>query len=241
MNTSLRELGEVGRAPHGGVQLVDAPLVDRAHRDELLGEHVERVRAGSASPRSRRPACARPPRSPRAGRRGTSGRSCRGWARPPGGPARPMRCRPLATDPGDSTCTTRSTAPMSMPSSRLLVATIARRRPDFSASSTSSRCSRAIDPWCVRTRSSSASSLSWAARRSASRRPFTNTIVERCARISSSSRGWIDGQIDVRGGTRPGGRTARRHVRAADRSGPCPRSGRRPRAPSACDGPRRRS
>ena len=32
-------------------------------------------------------------------------------------PARPMRCRPRATDFGDSTCSTRSTAPMSMPSS----------------------------------------------------------------------------------------------------------------------------
>ena len=115
-------------------------------------------------------------------------------------PARPIRCKPLATEPGDSTCTTRSTAPMSMPSSRLLVATIARRRPDLSASSTSSRCSRAIEPWWVRTRSSSASSLSWAARRSASRRPFTNTIVERWARISSSSLGWIAGQIEARAG-----------------------------------------
>src|SRR5437764_1408039 len=34
-------------------------------------------------------------------------------------PARPIRCSPLATEGGDSTCTTRSTAPMSMPSSRL--------------------------------------------------------------------------------------------------------------------------
>ena len=38
-----RQLGEVRRPPHRGVQVVDAPLVDRAHRDELLGEHVERV------------------------------------------------------------------------------------------------------------------------------------------------------------------------------------------------------
>ena len=36
------------------------------------------------------------------------------------------------------------------------------------------------------------------ARRSAPRRSFTNTIVERCARIRSSSTGWIDGQIERR-------------------------------------------
>ena len=35
-------------------------------------------------------------------------------------PARPMRCRPRATEVGLSTWITRSTAPMSMPSSRLL-------------------------------------------------------------------------------------------------------------------------
>ena len=40
-------------------------------------------------------------------------------------PARPTRCRPLATEGGDSTWITRSTAPMSMPSSRLEVATTA--------------------------------------------------------------------------------------------------------------------
>src|ERR687897_554496 len=32
-------------------------------------------------------------------------------------PARPIRCMPLATDGGASICTTRSMAPMSMPSS----------------------------------------------------------------------------------------------------------------------------
>ena len=82
-------------------------------------------------------------------------------------PARPMRCRPRATEPGDSTWTTRSTAPMSMPSSSEDVATIARSRPAFSASSISIRCSRASEPWCARTRSSSASSL----RRAAAARP----------------------------------------------------------------------
>src|SRR4029453_13599656 len=44
-------------------------------------------------------------------------------------PARPMRCRPDATELGDSTWMTRSTAPMSMPSSRELGATPAGRGP----------------------------------------------------------------------------------------------------------------
>ena len=39
----LRELGEAGAAPHGIEEVLDAPLVDRGHRDELLREHVERV------------------------------------------------------------------------------------------------------------------------------------------------------------------------------------------------------
>ena len=38
-----RELGEVGRAAHRGVEIVETPFVDRAHRHELLGQHVERV------------------------------------------------------------------------------------------------------------------------------------------------------------------------------------------------------
>ena len=62
-------------------------------------------------------------------------------------PARPTRCSPAATVGGDSTWTTRSTAPMSMPSSRLEVATTAGSRPLFSASSTMARCSRETEPW----------------------------------------------------------------------------------------------
>jgi ATP-dependent Lhr-like helicase len=61
-------------------------------------------------------------------------------------PARPMRCRPAATLGGDSTCTTRSMAPMSIPSSRLEVATSAGSRPSLSASSICSRCSLATEP-----------------------------------------------------------------------------------------------
>ena len=71
-------------------------------------------------------------------------------------PARPTRCRPLATEGGASTCTTRSTAPMSMPSSRLEVATTAGSRPALSASSISARSCRDTEPWCARATSAGA-------------------------------------------------------------------------------------
>ena len=135
---------------------------------------------------------------------------------------------------------------MSIPSSSELVATIAFSVPRLSGSSISSRCSRAIEPWWARTSSSPASSLRRAARRSASRRAFTNTIVERCARISSSSCGWIAGQIDACGGAVPGvaGPSIagiRCGVSEIPDSPPCPRPARRPRPPSACGARRRRS
>ena len=100
-------------------------------------------------------------------------------------PARPTRCRPRATDFGDSTWMTRSTAPMSMPSSSDEVATRHGISPAFSSSSISTRCSRASDPWCARATSFSASSLRRSASRSARRRLLTKTIVERCASTSS--------------------------------------------------------
>ena len=124
-------------------------------------------------------------------------------------PARPIRCRPAVTDFGDSTWITRSTAPMSMPSSSDEVATRQGSSPDFSRSSTTRRSSRASEPWWARatysgsprpaasagrppfpfSASSAASSFRRTARRSAPRRLFTNTIVERCSRISRSSSG----------------------------------------------------
>ena len=110
-------------------------------------------------------------------------------------PARPTRWMPRATEPGDSTSTTRSTVPMSMPSSRLDVATMPRSRPSFSSDSTCTRCSRASEPWCARTSSSPASSLRLAASRSARRRALQNTIVVRCARMSSRMRGCTCGQM----------------------------------------------
>ena len=87
---------------------------------------------------------------------------------------------------------------MSMPSSRLLVATRAGSRPALRSSSIARRCSRAMLPWWARTRSSPASSLRRWASRSASRRLLVKTIVLRWARMSSRIRGWIAGQMLVR-------------------------------------------
>ncbi len=104
-------------------------------------------------------------------------------------PARPTRWRPRATEAGDSTSTTRSMAAMSMPSSRVDVATTPRSSPAFSRFSISSRCSRETDPWWDCTNSSPARRFSSAARRSARPREFTNRSVDRFAWIKSSSRG----------------------------------------------------
>ncbi len=151
--------------------------------------------------------------------------------------ARPIRCRPLATDGGASICTTRSIAPMSIPSSSDEVATSAGKVAAFSASSTSCRCSRAIEPWCDRTSVSPASSLSAAASRSASRRLFTNSSVERWARISSSRRGWMLLQMDDR--TAPGD-AGLPGTAAGSASAPCRRPALRSSAPAIWAVSRRR-
>ena len=108
-------------------------------------------------------------------------------------PARPMRWSPLATLGGLSTCTTRSTAPMSMPSSRVLVATTAGNCPDFNISSVMLRCSRLAEPWWARAISvsrprSKPMSFSRCVRRSARPRELANTIVERWLSMRSAMR-----------------------------------------------------
>ncbi len=131
-------------------------------------------------------------------------------------PARPIRCRPRATDFGDSTWITRSTAPMSMPSSSDEVATRHGSSPALSSSSTTVRSSSASEPWWARaisrtgrsgwagSESSAAdSSLSRSASRSALRRALTKMIVELCSRTSASSSGYIAGQIELSVGSVP--------------------------------------
>ena len=43
MNVSSPSSAKLAAPPHGGGEVVDVPLVDRAHGDDLLREHVERV------------------------------------------------------------------------------------------------------------------------------------------------------------------------------------------------------
>ena len=158
---------------------VDVPRPLGDHGDDLLRQARRAAAAAPwiASTSPSQHALARPPPS-RGGRRETSGSMVAFERRPTPWPARPTRCSPRATLPGDSTCTTRSTAPMSMPSSIELVATMPRSLPALSSSSISTRCSRAIEPWCARTSVSPASSLSRPASRSHSRRLLANTIVD---------------------------------------------------------------
>ena len=171
--------------------------VHDGHRDDLLGEDVERVARQDVV--SIAPVVHAPRRRPRtrAGRRGTSGRSRPCEARRPGGrrgrPAGARARRSSALDLDDEVDGAHVDAELE-----------ARRRdergsrPALSPSSISRRCSRAIEPWCARTSSSPASSLSRWASRSARRRLLTKMIVLRCARMSSRIRGWIAGQMLVR-------------------------------------------
>ena len=140
-------------------------------------------------------------------------------------PARPMRCSPRDTAPGDDTWMTRSTAPMSMPSSSELVATRPLSSPRLSSSSICSRRSRDSEPWWALTTSwpgsggrpsasaarfspSAASSLSRVASRSARRRALTKMRVDRCCCTSSSRRGWMEGQMLRRAGDAAAGPSA---------------------------------
>ena len=151
------------------------------------------------------------PRWLRAGRRGTSGRSCPCSARRPGGRRARRAACPRATEPGDSTSTTRSTLPMSMPSSRLLVATIAFSRPRLEVGLDHEPL-LARERAVVRAHELFAREVVEAARRAARRadaRCRTSSVVW-CSRISSSSRGCTCGQMLARGSTleidRPVGR-----------------------------------
>ena len=204
--------------------------VQLVRRDDAVGSPSAsrparpRRRSRRSAERARRARCAARPSArsaPSCMRRATTAHSSRsprnlGKMRPrltssTPCPARPMRCRPRATDFGDSICSTRSTAPMSMPSSSELVATRHGSSPAFSSSSTFVRSSRASEPWCARAISAArgpsgagasaprarqrrrrriiillsaclpASSFRRSATRSAERRLLTNTIVELCA------------------------------------------------------------
>ena len=156
LERAARQRRERRAAPHRVEPVVGVDRFQRAGGDGVLGQHVERVGRHRAASRSAPPSIrctltAQPIRSVRC-----LGNSTPWEISPTWWPARPMRCSPLATDGGASTWITRSTAPMSMPSSRLEVATTARSRPLFRSSSTSARCSLVTEPWWARASSGSA-------------------------------------------------------------------------------------
>ena len=141
------QIGEAGAATDERGQVADGDLADGRGVATICwastSSGLRMYRECSISPSSmRRATTAASTRSPRC-----LGKIVPLLGSPTECPARPMRCRPRLTAPGDSTWMTRSTAPMSMPSSSDDVATIAFSSPRLSWSSTITRCSRASEPW----------------------------------------------------------------------------------------------
>ncbi len=137
-------VGPADQVEEGG----DVPGLDRHAGDDLLGEDVEAV--GRHPERLDLVGDHRPGQSA-----ADSSRSA--WVlaiirplltRPTTCPARPTRWSPRATPPGEPTWQTRSTAPMSIPSSSEAVATTLGNSPRFRASSVSRRSSWLRLPWC---------------------------------------------------------------------------------------------
>ena len=107
--------GRRGRRPARRPSPVMATTCWASTSSGLAGTRSDSISAG-AHPLARRRRSGR-------GRRGAWGTARPRLTSPTWWPARPTRWRALATLGGDSIWMTRSTAPMSMPSSRLLVAT----------------------------------------------------------------------------------------------------------------------
>ena len=197
-NALASELGERRGLRHELVQPIDLDRVERRDRNHLLRQHVERI---SRVQRGFDGALQHALDRRRAGQqiaavlrkdrcRGSPRRRCGPRARCAAAPTRPRAALRSASPDRPRPCRCRARARTS------------RRSPAARRSSagprSAARRSRAIEPWCASAISSSASSFSAAASRSASRRLLTKIIVERCARISSTRRGWIDGQIEAR-------------------------------------------
>ena len=128
------------------VELVLAPFPRRHLGHDLLRQHVERLLRGWRAGRARRGRTL----SMSAAHSTSSSRES-GNSRPLGVPStawpeRPTRCRKLAIERGEPSWQTRSTSPMSMPSSSDAVATSALSLPCLSRCSASSRCSLARLP-----------------------------------------------------------------------------------------------
>ena len=175
-------------------------------------------------------------------------------------PARPIRCMPLATEVGVSIWTTRSTAPMSMPSSSEEVATSAGSRPALSASSISSAL-LARDRAVVGAGDLLAGQLVERGRQPLGQAAAVDEDDRRAVRAHELEQPRVDRRPD-RAPLQRRRPALRRMLRrrpaglaAAPRAAPCPRpaprpAGRRPSSPrrrrsspaaaSTCAGPRRR-
>ena len=229
------QLGVVLGAADQGVQLVHGPGPVDARGHDLLRQHVERVARHDGRLDG---ALVHQPGDDGALQQVAAvlgEDDALATARPTWWPARPTRCRPRATDSGDSTWMTRSTAPMSMPSSSELVATRAGRRPSLSISSMSRRCSRASEPWWARDQVLAGQLVEL--ERQPLREPAAVGEDDGAAMGPDQLQ---DARIDRRPDARPllSGRRPGRPVppRAGwpRRAGPCPRRARRPGAPAAC-------
>ena len=218
----VRQPGERRRPPHQRRQLRRPSTSPSPPSRRCAAPARPAGCAGTARPRSRRPASVPPPPRTTPGRRGTSGtsrpatprrpgdrRGRRAAARtrptaapppaPPGRP-RPCRCRAPATTSPPRTAAARTSDPPRQRCAAPATSTRgARGRPTRSFWTVTPDCPMASagNDASLR-RASSASSFSRAVSRSASRREFANTIVDRCARTSSRIRASTDGQIDVR-------------------------------------------
>ena len=142
------------------------------------------MRSASSSPRRTQ--------SSKAAHSARSSRDCgnrRPFGTPPTKwPERPTRCRKAAIARGEPSCTTRSTSPMSMPSSSDAVATSTFNWPVLRRCSAARRNSFAIEPWCAATCSLPSRSPRWRAARSAMRRVLTKTSVVLCVSTSCAMR-----------------------------------------------------
>ena len=105
-------------------------------------------------------------------------------------PERPTRCRKVDTARVEPSWQTRSTSPMSMPSSSEAVATRTVSEPALSRCSACRRRSRDRLPWWEATAPSPSRSASASAARSTRRRVLANTSVVRWARASSAIRSY---------------------------------------------------
>ena len=174
------EVAVVAGAADEGEEVVFVPLVGGAGGDDLLGEDVEgrsgRVSESRSCWRMARRMAAHSTSSSRVvAKKRPLGMAPRQW------PARPMRCRAVAMARGEPIWQTRSTWPMSMPSSSEAVAMRMRHSPCLRRRSDSSRRWRESEPWWAATCSSPMRSESRCEMRSTRRRVLTKTRVERCS------------------------------------------------------------